>query len=147
MAVGMKAAPVIASDTDAPSLRVLDRMLCEGGAGAAQLVAADGTAVRLPEAVHRAVRQVVHELAAGHAVTIAPVHAEVSTQQAADLLNVSRPFVVQLLESGTIPFHRVGSHRRVRLADVLDYRRKRSQGRRAALQEMALEAQEMGLYE
>jgi excisionase family DNA binding protein len=72
---------------------------------------------------------------------------EVTLQQAADLLNVSRPFLVKLLETGAIPFHYVGAYRRVGLTDVLAYRNQRSHARRAALAEMACEAQEMGLYE
>jgi len=101
----------------------------------------------VPASVHRLLAVIVHELARGNAVTIAPLHADLTTQQAADLLNVSRPFLIKLLESGTIPFHRVGTHRRVRLQDVMAYRHARSQARHAALAEMAREAQELSLYE
>jgi excisionase family DNA binding protein len=72
---------------------------------------------------------------------------DLTTQQVADLLNVSRPFVVRLLESGEIPFYRVGRCRRIRVDDVTAYRRRRSRARRDALAEMARDAQELGIYE
>ena len=101
----------------------------------------------MPPSVYALLTRVVHELARGNAVTVVPIHAELTTQQAADLLNVSRPFLVKLLEAREIPFHRAGTHRRIRLDDLMAYRERRSRGRRTALAEMAREAQEMGLYE
>jgi excisionase family DNA binding protein len=97
--------------------------------------------------VHDLLTHIVRELARGNGVSVAPLQAELTTQAAADLLNVSRPFLVKLLETGALPFHHVGTHRRVKLADVLAYRNHRSHARRAALAEMARDAQEMGLYE
>lgn len=139
--------PVLAPDADCAVIRELDTLLAGDSPPAPELIGDGGKRVRLPASVYTLLRQVVHELARGHAVRVLPLQRELTTQQAADLLNVSRPFLVRLLETGEIPFHRVGTHRRVRVDDLMQYRRRRSETRRAALAEMAREAQEMGLYE
>ena len=89
--------------------------------------------------------EVLAAIAKGRPVAVLPVDEELSTQQAADLLNVSRPYLIGLLERNEIPFRTVGTWRRVRLADVLAYKRRSDSRRRAAQQELVDQAQELDL--
>ena len=107
----------------------------------------DGERLVLPAEVFRVLRGVVAAMADGQAVTIASVHQRLTTQEAADLLGVSRPTFVKLLESGEIPFEQPGRHRRVRLTDVLSYRQRRSIQRRKSLDRMVEIADDSGMYE
>lgn len=84
--------------------------------------ARDAPTVRLPGSAFHLLLQHLSELAHGNAVTVVPYHAEPTTQQAAGVLGVSRPFLGKLLEQNEIPFRRVGTHRRVRLGDVVEYK-------------------------
>jgi excisionase family DNA binding protein len=86
-------------------------------------------------------------MARGNAVQVLPVKAELSTQQAADLLNVSRPHLVKLLERGELPYHYVGTHRRVVLEDLLVYKEKRDRERLEALDEITRASDDLGLYD
>lgn len=99
----------------------------------------------LPSSVMRLLVDVLTELADGNAVKMMPVHAELTTQEAADLLNVSRPHLVKLLETGELPFHKTGKHRRVRFADLTSYKARRDQASEEAMTELARQAQELGL--
>ena len=107
----------------------------------------DGQHVLLPREVFDALSKVVRAMAEGQAVVVAPVNQRLTTQEGADLLAISRPTFVRLLETGEIPYERPRRHRRVRLVDVLDYRSRRSTQRRAALDRMVEIAEEGGMYE
>lgn len=101
--------------------------------------------VTLPAAAVRLLVGVLSEMAAGNAVTLTPIHAELTTQDAADVLNVSRPFLIELLEKGEIPFRKVGTHRRVLFTDLMKYRQKNRTKQDKAMKELAAQAQEMGM--
>lgn len=101
--------------------------------------------VELPTSSLRLLVEILAELASGNAVKVVPVHAELTTQEAADLLNVSRPHVVKLTESLALPSHKTGKHRRIRFADLMRYKAARDAASEHALEELANEAQKLGL--
>ena len=101
----------------------------------------------LPSAAVRVLLAALTEMAAGHPVTLVPLQAELSTQQAAELLGVSRPYFVKLLEQGALPYRKVGEQRRVRHRDLLQYLNDYQRQATAAVAELTQEAQELGLYE
>lgn len=99
----------------------------------------------LPGHVLQLLLDVLSEVSQGNAVSLIPHHQEISTQEAASLLNVSRPFLVGLLEKGDMPFRKVGSHRRVLLTDVFAYKEKTEKQRNQALDELASLSQDEGM--
>lgn len=99
----------------------------------------------LPQAATRLIQHLLTEMAQGNAVTIIPIHAELTTQEAADVLNVSRPYLVRLLEQKKMPFHMVGTHRRVRFEDLMAFKASFEKSRREAMDELATQAQELGM--
>lgn len=82
--------------------------------------------IELPHALYRVLVDAAHQLAKGNTVGVLHYEQDITTQQAADLLQVSRPHVVKILEAGEIPYHMVGSHRRIRLSDLLEYKKNRN---------------------
>ena len=105
----------------------------------------DGRVLTLPVAAARLLEHLLTEMAHGNAVTLIPVHAELTTQEAADYLNVSRPYLIRLLEENAIRFHKVGTHRRVRFQDLKAYKKRIDAKREKAMNELVAEAQELGL--
>ena len=144
--------PVAPTEADAKLARESARAL------APQLAKAKGTmqlcvvgeaggseTVTIPTVAFRLLVRLLAEMAAGNAVRLIPHHAELTTQEAAELLSVSRPYLVRLLDEGRIPFHRVGTHRRVLFKDLMAYRAEHTRARREALDELTRLDQELGL--
>ena len=115
------------------------------GPVAARFGEAAAEPVDIPTPAVRLLREILDQMAHGHGVTLTPLHAELTTRQAADLLQVSRTHLVQLLDAGRIPCRKVGAHRRVRAEDIVAYRRETESRRRSALDELTARDQELGL--
>jgi len=101
--------------------------------------------IELPARTVTLLVEILADMAAGRAVTVAPQNAELTTQQAADFLNVSRPFLIRLLEEKKIPFRKVGTHRRIRFEDLLQYKDALDADRRRVLDDLVAEAQELDM--
>lgn len=115
--------------------------------GQCRIVGPDGQEILIPESMFYVFERVAEVLARGDAVTVLPVGQQLTTQQAADILNVSRQYLVRLLEDGKIPFSKTGKHRRIRVGDLLDFKRRRDRDRRKALDALTEMSQEMGGYD
>ena len=133
----------------AAAVNTLDRFLRHHpgvAAASVTLVADDNSAtLEIPGHALGLLVDILTEIANGNGVTVAPVFAELTTQQAADLLNVSRPYLVKLLDQRRIPHRRVGNRRRVLLTDIIDYKHRDEAERRAIADELTAEAQRLGL--
>lgn len=112
-----------------------------------QLVGPKGETIAVPESVFYVLERVAEVMARGDSITVVPVGREVTTQQAADLLNVSRQYLVRLLEEGRIPFRKTGKHRRLRIEDVLSFKETRDRDRRAGLRELSRMTEAFGGYD
>lgn len=112
-----------------------------------KLVGPDGAPIEIPEELYGVLRDAVNALSQGLAISIAPHNTTLTTQEAADLLNISRPTLVRLLDDGELPHTMRGRHRRVHLRDILDYQERTRAERRRALDEMATDAEDDGLYD
>lgn len=147
----MSAAPNIPDEETAKEARTALRVLSTTTANRSRHVtlraeAGAGTvSVTVPRQAFDLFVEVLGQMSKGNAVTIVPIHAELTTQQAADMLNVSRPFVIELLEAGSIPYRKVGSHRRIRAADLIEYQRREEGQRRKMLDKLTAEAEDLGL--
>ena len=106
---------------------------------------AEAETVTVPASALRLFLHLLTEMAQGNAVTLIPTHAELTSQQAADLLNVSRPYMIKLLDEGKLPSRSVGKYRRVRFDDLMAYKRKDDQARAKILDQLTAEAQELGM--
>lgn len=112
-----------------------------------RLTSPDGRSVELLEPMFEVLLQVAEAMRAGLAVTVAPHHLTLSTQEAADLLRISRTTLVRLLETGSIPFEKPNRHRKVRLDDLLEYRRRQRSQAELAFADMVADTERLGLYD
>jgi excisionase family DNA binding protein len=138
--------PIAATESERPALARIEDLFESHVDRGPRLITAEGEVIELPESLFRVVRQVINALTHDQAVAIVPVHKQLTTQQAADLLGVSRPFLVELLDQGELPYTKTGSHRRVRFDDLMAYRKRRDLKRREGLARLTQMSQEFGLY-
>ena len=140
--------PLLPTSQDAELARTSSRLLaaCIGHGDTARLRVIDGQdAIEVPVAALRMLVDILANMAEGNAISLVPIHAELTTQQAADFLGVSRPYLVGLVDLGEIPHHKVGTHRRIYFRDLLAYRKERMGKSRAALDALAEQAQKLGM--
>lgn len=136
--------PVTLPDSETGQIRELNRIL---KLGSPALLAPNGQRIALPDSVFRLLKDITRNMQLGRAVVLIPENQQLTTQRAAALLGVSRPHLIKLLEAGDLPFHKAGSHRRIFLKDLVAYQKRRDFERKAALDRIAKEAFESGLYE
>ncbi len=110
-----------------------------------QPIGSPSEAVPIPAPAMQLLTDILMQMARGKTVTVVPVDTELTTQQAADLLHVSRPFLIERMEGGEIPFKKVGTHRRVLFEDVMSYKSRIDQERLKVLDELTQQAQELGM--
>jgi len=137
--------PVAPTEQEATLARESSRQLCRYGR-TDLTVQIDGVGeVVLPAPAVRLLVRLLTEMADGNAVTLVPIHAELTTQQAADLLGVSRPFLIKQLQDGLLPYRKVGLHRRILLSDLMAYKRDITAKRHKVLDELVAQAQELNM--
>ena len=129
---------------DASNLQDLGRVLRRGPA---KLVGPKGENAMLPQPLYILLKDIIKSLAEGHSLVLMPEEKQLTTQQAGELLGMSRPYLIRLLNAGEMPYNLVGKHRRIALRDVLAYAKRRAGARTSALDKMARDAYESGLYD
>lgn len=142
--------PTLPTESDATLAKETSRLLAPRVRSSSPLKfrvlgAAKEETLRIPAPAVKMLVRILEEMAHGNAVTLIPVHTELTTQEAADMLNISRPSLIQLLNERKIEYRKVGTHRRIRLTSLMAYKRAADAERRAALSELAAYDQEIGI--
>lgn len=142
--------PTLPTESEANLAKETSRLLAPQVRSSAPLTfrvldAAKGETLRIPAQAAKMLVRILEEMARGNAVSLIPVHAELTTQEAADMLYISRPTLIQLLDEGKIEYRKVGTHRRVRFESLMAYKRRADAERRATLAELAAYDQEIGI--
>jgi excisionase family DNA binding protein len=138
------ARPAGVSNKEHANIRALRQLVQEGSV---KIVGATGRRAELPRAVAGLLDEILKNMQAGKSVSVVSDHQQLTIQRAANLLGVSRPFMVRLLEEGELTFHMAGSHRRVYLKDLLAYKKRRDEERHDSINRMARMELEAGTYD
>lgn len=152
MAAQMKldGGPIAAPESEQAALGEIDRFLVHAlmpdGTSSPRMVGPNGEEIELPRSLFHVLHQVVRHLAQGKVITVVPLNKNLTTQEAADILNVSRPYLIKLLDQGEIPFVKTGTHRRIRFSDLMQYKQRCDAERRRGLAQLTHMSLEMGLY-
>jgi excisionase family DNA binding protein len=126
---------------------ILKQYIKNHGSASLKLIGAGGKEIALPDSILRLVYEAMASAASGKRLRLVEEDEEVSPEKASEFLQVSRPYLVKLLDSGKIPFHYVGTHRRITMSDLIEYKRKRKIKSKEALRRMTDLSEEMGLYD
>lgn len=126
---------------------ILKQYIKEKRSANLKLIEAAGKEIALPDSILRLIYEAMVSAAAGKKLLLVEEDEEVSPERAAEFLQVSRPYLVRLLDTGEIPFHYVGAHRRITMSELIEYKRKRKTKSKDALQRMTELSEEMGLYD
>ena len=137
---------VMAQEPEKSSIKHLESILQLEGSQA-KLVGVDGQEIPIPESVYQILHQAVHALALGKVISVVIQDRELTTQKAADILKVSRPYLIKLLDQGEIPCIRVGTHRRVRFDDLMKYKEERDTKRREGIKQFTQFLEAEGFYD
>jgi excisionase family DNA binding protein len=137
---------ITSTEDEQPALKKIGEVL-KSEVRVPKLIGPQGEEITLPLSLFYVLRQVIYHMTHGRAINIVPISKELTTQEAADILNVSRPYLIKLLEQKSIPFHKVGTHRRILFSDLMEYKKQRDTDRRSGLAEITRISEEEGLYD
>ena len=150
MTTSLERGPTLPAENELPAIRRIEQLLeaiAKGEACLPKLSGPEGEEIEVPQSLFHVLRQVVHQMAQERAVIVLSVNKDLTTQEAANILNVSRPFLIKLLEEGQIPYFMIGTHRRIHFHNLMAYKTRTDAERRAALAELTRLGEEMGLYD